>query len=80
MKVTEIKTEKVTKFEPIILQVSLESLEEARLMFHVLGHPDLVGAISSFGDYRLGVSRNFNGGGAYQFVVKDAIKDRGYNI
>lgn len=89
MKLIEVKEEEKHVFKPIVFKMTIDNLEEARLLFHVLNHPNLRKLLSDDSLHVTPADKpllavNFRGLNDIEHlvadVVKKAIQDRGYIV
>ena len=85
MKLKEINLSMARVYQPITFELTLETLEEARLLFHVLNRSDLLDALQSdptgygFDEYEPDIAPSFEFGEAWEKVRK-AIERQGFRL
>jgi len=75
------------EFEPITLEITIESVEEARSLFHVFNYTDLGNLMKSDWYSSGGIGKNYSikvsrslGSSGLGFKIKNEIENQGYEV
>jgi len=85
MKLKEINMPRTRVYQPITFELTVETLEEARLLYHVVNRSDLLYALQSdprgygFDDYDPDIAPSFGLDNAWDEVRK-AIERQGFRL
>ena len=83
MKATITTKEQPKRFQPITMEFTFETVEEARLMFHVLNRGNLKEVLQRSDadvyhwNYTIDIAEKFNTG---YTALKNAIREQGYEL